>query len=115
MRRDQERLRDVVEALESVSKLIQGKTMDDFVADDAVCYAVAQRLTVVGEAISRISPEVQERHPDVPWKRIISFRNVLIHEYFGIHWPFVWTTATEHAPKLKEQILAILQAEFPEE
>lgn len=115
MRRDPERLRDVVEALESVSKLIEGKTLDSFLADDAVCYAVAQRLTVVGEAISRISPEVRERHSDVPWKRIISFRNVLVHDYFGIHWPFVWISATEHAPKLKEQILTILREEFPEE
>ncbi len=48
----------------------------------------------------------------MPWPDIV--RNILVHEYFGIHWPLVWQTATDHAPVLRAQIAEILQAEFTE-
>src|SRR5258708_1798093 len=113
MRRSGERLADIVDALTSVARMIEGISRDQFVEDERICYAVAQRLTVVGEAAARLDSGFRDSHPEVPWPDIIAFRNVLVHEYFGIHWPLVWTTATEHAPQLKEQITAILQAKFP--
>jgi uncharacterized protein with HEPN domain len=62
---------------------------------------------------SATSPELQQRHPEVPWADIVAFRNFLVHEYFGIHWPIVWQTATDDAPRLRSQIAEILLAEFP--
>jgi uncharacterized protein with HEPN domain len=49
----------------------------------------------------------------VPWADITGLRNILVHEYFGIYWPLVWQTATDHAPPLRQQIDAILETEFP--
>jgi len=37
----------------------------------------------------------------------MGLRNILVHEYFGIHWPLVWQTAVDHAPVLRAQIAAI--------
>jgi uncharacterized protein with HEPN domain len=37
---------------------------------------------------------------------------MLVHEYFGIHWPLVWQTAADHAPTLRAEIAEILRAEF---
>jgi len=68
----------------------------------------------VGEAVARLGAEVKERHPSVPWPDIVGFRNMLVHEYFGIHWPLVWQTATDQAPALRTQIFEILRAEFRE-
>lgn len=85
MRRDDLRLRDILEALDSLPRIIGGRTEAEFLADETVCYAVAQRLTVVGEAAARLSLEVRQRFPAVPWADIIAFRNILVHEYFGIY------------------------------
>ena len=76
-------------------------------ADDTLCYAVAQRLTTVGEAVARLSPEVKARDASVPWQDIVGLRNILVHEYFGIYWPLVWQTAVDHAPILRAQIASI--------
>ena len=76
-------------------------------ADDTLCYAVAQRLTTVGEAVARLSPEVKARDVSVPWQDIVGLRNILVHEYFGICWPLVWQTAVDHAPVLRAQIASI--------
>ena len=114
MRRDRQRLYDILEALDSVGKMIAGRTETEFLADETLCYAVAQRLTVVGEAVARLSTEIKERHRSVPWPDIVGLRNILVHEYFGIHWPLVWQTAADQATALRQQIATIMAAEFPD-
>jgi uncharacterized protein with HEPN domain len=107
MRRDEQRLSDILEALDWIAKAVSGRTEDDFVADETLCYAVAQRLTTVGEAVARLSPGIKAQHSTVPWQDIVGLRNILVHEYFGIYWPLVWQTAVDHAPVLRAQVAAI--------
>ena len=80
MRRDEQRLRDIVEAPDWIAKAVSGRTEDNFVTDETLCYAVAQRLTTVGEAVARLSPEIKARHGAVPWQDIVGLRNILVHE-----------------------------------
>ena len=112
MRRDQQRLTDILEALDWIAKAISARTEAEFLADETLCYAVAQKLTILGEAVARLSPEITARHNSVPWPDIVGLRNILVHEYFGIYWPLVWQTATDHAPALRVQVAEILRAEF---
>lgn len=114
MRRDRQRLHDILEALDSLSRIMGARTEAEFLADEVVRYAAAQRLTVVGEAAARLGGDIRQRYPLVPWADVIAFRNILVHEYFGIHWPIVWLTAREQAPSLRAQIEEILHLEFPE-
>jgi uncharacterized protein with HEPN domain len=79
MRRDNQRLQDIFEALDSVAKMIAGRTDREFLDDEVLRYAVAQRLTVFGEAAARLSSEISERNPSIPWADIIGFRNILVH------------------------------------
>jgi uncharacterized protein with HEPN domain len=51
MRRDLQRLQDILEALESVTIMMGGCSEADFLQNDTLRYAVAHRLTVVGEAV----------------------------------------------------------------
>ncbi len=43
-------------------------------------------------------------HPDIPWRDIGDFRNVLVHEYFGLKIDRVWNVIHKDLPKLKKQI-----------
>ena len=111
MRRDQQRLSDILEALDWIAKVVSGRTEAEFLDDETLCYAVAQRLTVIGEAVARLSPEVTARHNSAPWPDIVGLRNILVHQYFGIYWPLVWQTAVDHAPILRVQVAEILKTE----
>ena len=113
MRRDEQRLNDILEALDWIAKAISGRTEADFLADETLCYAVAQKLTIIGEAVARLSPEITVRNDSVLWPDIAGLQNILVHEYFGIYWPLVWQTAVDHAPVLRAQVAGILNAEFP--
>lgn len=90
MRRDEQRLCDILEALDWIAEAIAGRTEAGFVTDETLCYAVAQRLTTVGEAAARLSPELKAQYSSVPWQDIVGLRNILVHEYFGVHWP-LWS------------------------
>jgi uncharacterized protein with HEPN domain len=114
MRRDRERLRDMLEALDSLEQIIRDGNEAQFLISDVQYYAVAQLLTVVGEAASRVSVEVKEKFPVVEWRTIVGFRNVLVHQYFSVLRPMVWQAATVESPQLREQIARILDTEFPE-
>src|ERR1039457_5966025 len=85
MRRDRQRLNDILEALDWIAKAIAGRTEAVFLADETLCYAVAQKLTIIGEAVARLSPEIRARYNSVPRPDIVGLRNILVHEYCGCH------------------------------
>ena len=111
MRRDRHRLNDILEALDWIAGVIAGRTEAEFLADETLCYAVAQKPTIIGEAVARLSPEMKLRNRSVPWSDVVGLRNILVHEYFGIYWPLVWQTAVDHAPVMRRHVGDILNGE----
>jgi hypothetical protein len=77
-------------------------------------YAIAQQLTVAGGAAARLSSELIQKYPSIPWADIVGLRNILVHQYFGVHWPLVWQTVTDDVPAVLERVREILRQEFPE-
>lgn len=115
MRREQLFLRDIVEAADAIRDFVSGHTEQTFLQSELLRSAVVQKLTIIGEAAARLPSELKQRHAAIPWADIVGFRNILVHAYFGIQWDIVWRAATEEVPQLREQVSAVLLAEFGEE
>jgi len=113
MRRERLYLEDILAAADAIAEFIQGQDYQSFQASRLLRSAVVHQLTVIGEAVGQISPELRERHSGVPWTDIKGFRNIIVHHYFGIDWEEVWRSATTRVPVLRGQIAEILRAEFP--
>jgi len=73
---------------------------------------VLHKLTLIGEATRRLSPELLSRYPEADWKAIVGLRNIVAHAYFAVDWSIVWTTATEDVPHLRATVQEILAKEF---
>jgi uncharacterized protein with HEPN domain len=73
---------------------------------------VLHKLTIIGEAAARLPRVRRERQSGIPWPKIVGFRNVIVHVYFGVNWDIVWQAATVDAPALRRVVLAILEDEF---
>jgi len=114
MRRERLYLEDILVAADAVAEYTASRTCESFVANGLLRSAVVHQLTIVGEAASQLSPELRERHPDIPWLEIRGLRNIIVHNYFGIDWEEVWRTATGDVPLLRTQVAEILRTEFPE-
>ena len=113
MRPDRLFLIDIVDAADRVAIHLAGRDRGKFFLDVTAQAAVLHELTVIGEAANRLSEEIRSRHVQTPWSKIIAFRNVVVHEYFGLNWEIVWNTATELVPELRRQVAGIREAEFP--
>jgi uncharacterized protein with HEPN domain len=64
---------------------------------------------VIGEAVKKLSPELKERHLQIPWKDVAGMRDKLIHDYFGVDLDAVWDTATKDIHRLKGEIREIIK------
>jgi uncharacterized protein with HEPN domain len=108
MRRDSERLRDILEAIAAIERYTsRGKAA--FNEDELIQVWIVHHLQVIGEAVNALSTELIVRHPDIPWQDIIGFRNLVVHEYFRVSLNIVWEIARDELSPLKEKIEIILR------
>ena len=114
MRRDDLYLSDIVEAADAIAAFLEGVARDEFVGNDLLRSAVLQKLTIIGEAAARLSPDFRQGHPEVEWSEIAAFRNIAVHAYFSVNWSVVWTTSEEDVPVLREHAARILAQEYPD-
>lgn len=105
------RIEDILEAIHKTQRYVSGLSFDEFRADEKVVDAVVRNLEVIGEAARHIPPEVESRHPGVPWGEMRGMRNILAHEYFGINLSILWHTVKKNLPPVIEDLENILAGE----
>jgi uncharacterized protein with HEPN domain len=111
MRDDSERLQDVLAAIENIEKYtVQG--FDAYFGDELIQVWIVHHIQIIGEAAARLSPEIRNQYPDIPWPDIVAMRNVLVHQYFGVDLQEIWDTVTTDLPMLKKEIQTILKTFF---
>lgn len=109
MRDENERLLDILEAIERIEKYAEeGKNA--FEADELIQTWIVHHITIIGEACRSLPNEFQSRHTRIPWADIIGMRNILIHHYFGIDTDAVWAVVEHDIPELKFNIQAIIKS-----
>lgn len=114
MPRDNLYLVEIVEAIDRISRWLSGIDADGWDDDDMLRAAVLQQLTTIGEASRSVNNQLQEQHPEIPWRRIADFRNVAVHEYFSVDWSLVWRLVQDRLPMLRHQIMKVIKVEFPD-
>ncbi|MBI2357942.1 MAG: DUF86 domain-containing protein [Deltaproteobacteria bacterium] len=55
-------------------------------------------VELVGEAAGQIPRATQKRYRDIPWPKIVSMRNRLIHGYDFVDYDILWDTITQDLP-----------------
>ena len=106
---------DALRATESVQAFLRGKTYEAFVEDNLVRSAVERQLQIIGEALSqlaRINPRIAGNVAEL--RRIIAFRNILVHGYAAIDYDTVWRLIEDKLPELQVNLQALLRASDPE-
>ncbi|MGC8931654.1 MAG: DUF86 domain-containing protein [Dictyoglomus sp.] len=104
-------LEDILNAIGKIERYTKGVTFEDFCKNEMLIDAVIRNFEIIGEAVKSIPIEIQMKYPDIEWKEASGFRNVLIHEYFGIDLEAIWDTINNDIPIFKDKILKVLTSE----
>ncbi|MEK7477172.1 MAG: DUF86 domain-containing protein [Candidatus Coatesbacteria bacterium] len=103
-------LSDISEAADLLAGFLAGKSEEGYKTDPLLRSAVERQFEIVGEALSRLVRLDESAASRISQhRRIISFRNILVHGYAQVDDHLVWDIAMTHLPMLREEVAALLR------
>ncbi len=105
-------LKDMQNAAEKILRYTQHISYEAFEQNEEKIDATLHNLEVLGEAAKNIPQDTQSIYPDIPWRNMARFRDVLAHHYFGKNLETIWDVVENELPSLiKELKIAISEEE----
>lgn len=92
-------LRNIIDKASEALSFCAGVTRSDFLQNNMIQSAVVMKLIVIGEEARKLPSEIIDGI-DLPWRMIMGFRNMAVHEYFNLDLSQVWVTVQEDLPEL---------------
>lgn len=106
---DKTRIEHIREAIELIESWTEKVDFESFSANMMLLSACLRQLEIIGEASNHLSDTLQKAHPHVDWPNVISLRNLLAHEYFGVNPLVIWEIIRNDLPTFQTQIEKIYQ------
>lgn len=101
---------DIQQAADRIAQFCEGKTFEDYRSDELLRSAVERQFEIMGEALSQLArndPEVAQRIKD--HRKIIAFRNILIHAYAMVDDRIVWGVVEGDLPAVRASLVELLR------
>lgn len=90
----------MLKSAEDAREVLGDRGADALAVDMIRTRALVNCFTEIGEAASRVSPQVRDRIHSLPWRQIIGMRNMVVHVYWGIDLHELVKTTREDLPPL---------------
>jgi uncharacterized protein with HEPN domain len=103
-------LQHIRDSIAAIEEYVAGGR-EAFLRERLIQDAVIRNFEIIGEAASRISAASRGRR-GLPWRKIIAFRNRLIHGYWSVDPILVWDVVTKDLPVLKGGVERLLNESF---
>lgn len=95
------------ECIERITSFVR-PGREAFFANRMMQDAVIRNFEIIGEAAKRVSEATRSRAPQIPWRRIAGFRDVLIHQYEGVDLDETWKRIVQDLPTLKRSLETLI-------
>jgi uncharacterized protein with HEPN domain len=103
-------LHDIQRALDALADFVDGKSFDDYAAMPMLRAAVERKFEITGEALNQLARRDERLAGRISdFRRIIAFRNILIHGYTDIDDRLVWDIVETKLPTLRREISELLR------
>ena len=95
--------------LDAIAKIGRIQARGDLTQDEVLYDAALRNLQTLSEATQLLPDELKARYPDIPWREISGFRNILVLNYLGSIDPLtVKSVVDKHLPQLEVTVRAML-------
>ncbi len=100
-------LRNIIDKAEEALGFCNNRTLEEFLENNMLQSAVVLKLIIIGEEARKIPKEITSSI-NLPWRLIVGFRNMAVHEYFELDLNQIWVTMQEDIPDLVHKINSYL-------
>jgi uncharacterized protein with HEPN domain len=100
-------LRHMLDAIDPVIEATNRTSVEDFHNEWMIQNAIVHELQILGEAAGRLSRELTDNHPEIPWHQVTGLRHKIVHDYFVLDLEVVWDTATIDVPAIRPVVEAL--------
>lgn len=102
-------LEDMAEAIAKIHDYLSGLGWPEASKDPKTHDAVVRNLEIIGEAAKNLPPEFKDTEPNIDWRKIGGFRDILAHQYFGIDDAIIGDIIENKLPALESVVRKALE------
>lgn len=95
-------LEEILNSMVEIETFVKDMDFNQYTQDTKTKAAVERKLLTIGEALnqaSEVDPRIEKQVTD--FRKIIGFRNILAHVYFGVDDALVWDIVHAKLKQLK--------------
>ncbi|MGE3076598.1 MAG: DUF86 domain-containing protein [Dehalococcoidia bacterium] len=107
---DASALLDIRHAARLIVSATERLDASEFLSDWLVSSAVERQLTIIGEAVKRLTQAFRESHDGVDWRGWAGLRDIVVHAYDAVEPQQIWQIVRDDLPAL----LAVIEPELVE-
>ncbi len=104
-------LEDMFQSMQRIEEYLGDLDFRKFKMTYMVVDAIIRNFEIIGEASKNIPTKIQEKYPEIPWRKMYGLRNLIAHEYFGIDYEMIWEIAKNNLPQNRNDLAIIIEEE----
>jgi uncharacterized protein with HEPN domain len=104
-------LEDMPQSMDRINEYLGDIDFKKFKMTYMVVDAIIRNFEIIGEASKNIPTDIQNKYPEIPWKKMYGLRNLIAHEYFGIDYEMIWEIAKNNLPQNRLDLLKVIRNE----
>jgi uncharacterized protein with HEPN domain len=104
-------LEDILQSMDRIEEYLGELEFKQFKMNYLVVDAIIRNFEIIGEASKNVPKYIQEKYPEIPWRKMYGLRNLISHEYFGIDYEMIWEISKNNLPQNRTDLIIIIKKE----
>jgi len=102
-------LSHIITRCKKIMDITSSQSFEEFEENTDSQDIMIRSFEIIGEAATHFPDDYINKHPEIAWREIRAFRNVLVHQYFRLDLREIWDVAVNDIPALYSRILPLMK------